>query len=372
MTSGIDGRDIPDAETGRTVHITAMESIYVSADDLLREEPDHRVTSSKCLILQGTLKNRTVDILIDTGANVSAVSQELYDKLKKEGSGIEELPTRKLDIRGANGKRIDTQSRQIWAEVQVQGMMIEFPAVIIKGLIRPVILGMDSLKMYNATVDVGNRQVTLQRDMGQKHCLGVKGPRDEALSICDMAGTIEENPDLVSAAVKNAVDECGIDKSREMEEIVKEYQDVFEKSKTPVLGYKFQLELTDDEPFNCRQYPIPQIYRNEVRKQINTMIEDGIIKKSMTPYVSPIVIVRKKNNNIRFCLDARKLNSKTVARREKPPKIDEMLYKIKEAKIFTGLDFTASYWQIGVHPESQKFIRFAFEGNTVFKEWPSA
>lgn len=283
----------------------------------MREDEDKRARTSTCLILKGTFKDVAVEILIDTGANVCAVSQELYERVKKNGHEIEELPSKKLDIRVANGKRIETKSRQIWVEVEVQGVTMEFPAIVIKGLIRPIILGMVGLKMYHARVDVGSMCVSLRSDKGHKHCLGIKDQADETLYICDVSELVEETPDPFQEAVGNAVDENGIDCSHKMQKLINDYREVFGSSTDPVIGYQFQLELTDEEPFNCRQYPIPQIFRKEVRKQINTMLEEGIIRKSMTSYVSPIVIVKKKNNTIRFCLDARKLNSKTVARREK-------------------------------------------------------
>ena len=144
------------------------------------------------------------------------------------------------------------------------------------------------------------------------------------MCICDVAELIEETRDQIQAAAENAVDENGVDVSHSVETLVSKYRDVFEGSKDPVKGYQFKIELMDEEPFNVKQYPIPHIFKAEVRKQINAMLEDGIIKKSMTPYVSPIVIVRKKDKKIRFCIDARKLNSKTIARHEKPPKLDEM------------------------------------------------
>ena len=191
-------------------------------------------------------------------------------------------------------------------------------------MIRPIILGIDGLKMCDAKVDVGNRNILLRTDKGQQHCLGIKDQEGEDLCICEIAELIEETRDQIHAAAKYAVDENGVDVSHSVETLVSEYQNVFEGSKEPVKGYQFKIELMDEEPFNVKQYPIPHVFKAEVRKQINTMLEDGIIKKSMTPYVSPIVIVRKKDNKIRFCIDARKLNSKTIARHEKPPKLDEM------------------------------------------------
>ena len=63
--------------------ITELNSIEVAAEDLLREETDERAENSTCLVLKGIFRHIPVDILIDTGANVCAVSEELYKQLKK-------------------------------------------------------------------------------------------------------------------------------------------------------------------------------------------------------------------------------------------------------------------------------------------------
>ncbi len=134
-----------------------MESVSAPEEDLLREDDDKRGTTSACLVLRRMFKDIAVDILIDTGANVCAVSQELYEQLKKNGKEIVELPTKSLNLRVANGRRIETKNRQIWVEVEIQRVMIEFPAIVVKGLIRHIILGIDDLKMYDAKADVTGR-----------------------------------------------------------------------------------------------------------------------------------------------------------------------------------------------------------------------
>ncbi len=82
-----------------------------------------------------------------------------------------------------------------------------------------------------------------------------------------MSEPIEVTPNPFHEAAKEAVDENGLDSSQEVEQLVNEYRDVFESSKDPVVGYYFQLELTDDEPFNCKQYPIPHVFKEDYFKK---------------------------------------------------------------------------------------------------------
>ncbi len=65
-----------------------------------------------------------------------------------------------------------------------------------------------------------------------------------------------------------------------------------------------------------KQHPrrIPYAHREESEHQINEMLDKGIIRESTSPWSSPIILVKKKDGEMRFCVDYRKLNSVTVER----------------------------------------------------------
>ena len=80
------------------------------------------------------------------------------------------------------------------------------------------------------------------------------------------------------------------------------------------------------------------------------MLDSKLIRPSSSPWISPVVLVRKKNGKLWFCVDYRKLNSITKKDAYPLPCIDEMLNTLKESKWFSTLDLASRYWQVAMHP----------------------
>ena len=62
-------------------------------------------------------------------------------------------------------------------------------------------------------------------------------------------------------------------------------------------------KLTDDTPVRCKPYPLPYAMREELRNKVDTVLEMGVMRPSTSPYVSPIVMVKKKDGSNRVCVD---------------------------------------------------------------------
>jgi len=58
-----------------------------------------------------------------------------------------------------------------------------------------------------------------------------------------------------------------------------------------------QIPTTDNWPINTRQYRFPQIYKEEINKQVEELLEGSIVKPSQSPYNTPIWIVPKKEDS---------------------------------------------------------------------------
>ena len=105
----------------------------------------------------------------------------------------------------------------------------------------------------------------------------------------------------------------------------------------------------------------------EVREHIAEMLEADAIRPSQSPFSSNVVLVRKKDGSLRFCIDFRKLNLRTVKDAQAIPRIEDSLNLLVGSKYFTKLDLKAGYWQVELREEDKAKTAFQV-GNIGFYE----
>ncbi|XP_076449507.1 uncharacterized protein LOC143285940 [Babylonia areolata] len=108
------------------------------------------------------------------------------------------------------------------------------------------------------------------------------------------------------------------------------------------------IELISNTPVRTRQYPLPYSQRETIQEEVESMLKLGVIEPSCSPYSSPIVLVKKKDGKIRFCVDFRRINKLTVFDSEPMPDIDALFAKLAGKRVFSKLDLSKGYWQIPV------------------------
>ena len=111
---------------------------------------------------------------------------------------------------------------------------------------------------------------------------------------------------------------------------------------------KHTIPLSDEIPFKQRHRRIPPSQYDEVRNHLSDMLDCGVIRESHSPYSSPVVLARKRDGSLRFCIDYRKLNSKTIKDAYALPRMDEALEAMGGCSWFTTLDLKSGYYQIEV------------------------
>ena len=118
-------------------------------------------------------------------------------------------------------------------------------------------------------------------------------------------------------------------------ELLHSNQQVFAQNESDVgltHTVKHRICTTEDSPVSAAYRRIPPPQFEEVKAHINDLIQQGIIRPSHSEYANPIVICKKRNGNIRMCVDYRRLNTKTKKDAFPLPRVDEIFYHLAGAK----------------------------------------
>ena len=121
---------------------------------------------------------------------------------------------------------------------------------------------------------------------------------------------------------------------------------------------KHHIKLTDPVPFKEAYRRIPPQMYDEVKTHLQEMLDLGAIRPSNSPWASAIVLVRKKDGRLRFCIDLRKLNNRTVKDAYSLPRIESILDSLGGAQIFSTLELKAGYWQVEMAEECKAYTAF--------------
>jgi Reverse transcriptase (RNA-dependent DNA polymerase) len=105
----------------------------------------------------------------------------------------------------------------------------------------------------------------------------------------------------------------------------------------------------------------------KVHKEIDRMLDIGVIEKSKSAWMNPMVVVNKPDSSLRLCLDSRQINSVTVPDGYPIPNINRILSRIKSTKVLSTIDLKETYWQIGLDEESREKVAFMVPGKGLFQ-----
>ncbi|XP_078800217.1 uncharacterized protein LOC144990904 [Oryzias latipes] len=122
---------------------------------------------------------------------------------------------------------------------------------------------------------------------------------------------------------------------------------------------KHQIPTGSAPPSRERYRPVPPSLYAELRSLLKNMLDKGVVRESSSPWAAPIVLVKKKNGDWRFCVDYRKLNALTHKDAFPLPRIEESLTCLKAAKRYSTLDLASGYWQVEVDPADREKTAFA-------------
>jgi hypothetical protein len=133
--------------------------------------------------------------------------------------------------------------------------------------------------------------------------------------------------------------------------LLQEYQDVFPNDVPnelpPVRGKEHQIDFVLGETIPTRPaYRSNPNETKELQRQVEELMAKGHMRESMSLYAVPVLLVPKKDETWRMCVDCRAINNITVKYRHPNPRLDDMLDQLHGSCIFTKIDLKSRYHQI--------------------------
>ena len=143
--------------------------------------------------------------------------------------------------------------------------------------------------------------------------------------------------------------------------LVIEFNDVFAKDPSE-LGHtnvvQHAIDTSTHPPIKQLPHRTPFSLRKKTEELIESMLKQGVITNSNSPWASPVVLLAKKDGSTRFCVDYRKLYAITKLDSFPLPRVDDSLDLLVNTAYFSSLDLASGYWQVGMAPDSQQKTAF--------------
>ena len=303
-----------------------------------------------------------VNALLDSGASASFISIETFARLNV--SDINGTGQKLLEFKNAAGLSMQTRGH---FEIKIK-ILNEEPVAhaffVLQDMKEAMILGMDFLAKFGVVIDGTKREMTYKT---------ADGPRNVLLQI-DFSDVSKDKKKF------KAEDLLFPNLTREQENqlhaLLREYDHLFATSYADLgkpKGLPTLQILDSNVPVYRKPYTVPITQRPILDKIIEELLKYDIIEESVSPYASPVILVKKKGGNYRMAVDYRLLNRQCVPYPSIIPNLSSAFQQLYGSKWYSCVDMYSGYYQIYLDPSTAFSTTSAFstpDGHYQFKRVP--
>ena len=278
----------------------------------------------------GTMKlhfrigDTTLLALVDSGSTHTFIHETTASRL---GLSVEPRPG--LTVKVANGERVTSQGACPMLRVSIDAEDFDHTCYVLPLVGFDVVLGVQWLRSLGPVLwNFDALTMTLWRHGRTMTWTGVGGPTPRCNAI---VGTQDLLPALLDSYADVFAEPRGLPPQRRQD-------------------HRIRL-LPGTPPVAVRPYRYPQLLKDEIERQCEDMLQQGIIRECTSAFSSPVLLVKKADGSWRFCVDYRELNAQTVKDKFPIPVVDKLLAELHGAKFFTKLDLRSGYHQVCMHPD---------------------
>nr|CAH7765237.1 unnamed protein product [Callosobruchus chinensis] len=275
---------------GSRGQVMSRLTTFNDENDFLSSESESEEVSEqskfKSPILRAKVGSVQSDIIVDSGSEVSAVSEKFFDGIKQYVK-VPVLPVSGLAISPAFGAKRQRIKWQILLSIQLlshQNIDLDVKCLVIPGLNCDILFGCDWLASFKASIDFQSSKASFSYgDEAFTIPFHSEVDTDGQLSVnlCSSSSDILEEAGVGKNSVlslhpysnaefkiaTNNADTDEVSRNR-LENVLLQYSGVFSENPGCVKSYVHRVEMEDESPFNAPLYPIPFIYREEVKNQV--------------------------------------------------------------------------------------------------------
>lgn len=267
--------------------------------------------------------------LLDSGANQSILGLG-YGKLLN-ACKLKIFATN-IDVTTASGQHLEVQG-YVHLPVSFNGRTKILTALVIPSLKRRLILGTDFWRAFGIVPTVTKARVE------EVVCA------EEGLTLTvDQQSELEKTKDLFKPTIEGILDT------------------------TSMISHR--IELTEDAkkqpPVRINPFPTSPKRQQQIDLELDNMLKAGIIERSFSDWALRLVPVDKTDGTVRLCLDARKLNERTIRDSYPLPHADRILSRLGPCKFISTIDLSKAFLQVPLHPKSRKYTAFSVLGRGLF------
>ncbi|CAI7829022.1 unnamed protein product, partial [Closterium sp. NIES-53] len=299
------------------------------------------------ILLEVICNGRRLQALVDSGASHSVCDKATLERINE-----------KYTPSNFTATMVDGSKLQVYGEAELHLQMgplrwkPTLPVTNIKVL--DLILGRDFLKNFNPEINWVTRTVSIYNQ-----------DRRVPLPNWSNTGDIpEDNLARFEKDVKRTMagfvalvtnEDEGERKTLELppaiQKLLEEFEDILPDDLPDQLPpYRTHQHEIIEEPGSKPTFRAP--YRlsptelADMKKQIEYLLDKGLIRPSTSPYGAPVIFTPKPDGSLRMCIDYRALNKQTIKNKYPIPRIDNLLDQLRGATVFSKLDLRSGYWQI--------------------------
>ncbi|XP_028106251.1 uncharacterized protein LOC114305367 [Camellia sinensis] len=284
-------------------------------------------------------------VLFDSSSTHSFVSKLFVQHLDKSKENLSYM----LCVSSHLGDSMICASVYFACELQLEDIRVYANLLPLDLTYFEIILGMDWLSEYGATIDCLNKQISFH-------------PPGQPESIFQGCG-VTSPPYLVSTAKACKLIQkgclgylCSILEGQVMNEsidhisVVCEFSDVFPKELPGELidrEIEFTIEVASGtQPISKTPYRMSPVEMKELKIQLQDLLDKGFIRPSVSPWGAPVLFVKKNDGTLRLCIDYRELNKVTIKNKYPLPRIDDLFNQLQGAQVFSKNDLRPGYHQL--------------------------